>query len=151
MSNDEQVLPMTNRVLVKLRQSSALRAAEFRENLRPLYDMPQATRAALSLDLGPQWFVAELRDGAATPWDLAHARVAEQLGVSDSDVIFAEPDIVHKIYADTNEQDADQPFAVGSNCQDVSQDGTHGKAPGPNEFAWHLATTSRNLAKRGLQ
>ena len=129
----------TNRVLVKLRPSNALRAAESRANLRPLYDTPQATAGGFGLDSDPQWFLAELPDGAATPWDLAHARVAAQLGVSESDVFFAEPDIVYQnVYQDANEEDTARGFAAGDDCVAKPQDGTHGKALGPDEFAWHL-------------
>ena len=95
----------TNRVLVKMRPSNALKAAESRANLRPLYDSAQAmARPGFGLDATPQWFIAELPDGADMPWDLAHARVADQLGVAESDVIFAEPDIIHDVYEDTNEE-----------------------------------------------
>jgi len=80
----------TNRVLVKLRSSNALRAADSSSSLEPLYDTPQVTAGGFGLDSGPQWFIAELPGGAATPWDLAHTRVAAQLGISESDVIFAE-------------------------------------------------------------
>lgn len=138
MPDSTGVPTATNRVLVKLRPSHALKAAESRAGLRPLYDTPSSTAATFGLGGEPQWFLAELPDGAATPWDLAHARVAEQLGVSESDVVFAEPDIVHGVYRDTNEVDASQPFAVGEDCGPISQDGSNGKAKGPDEFAWHL-------------
>ena len=92
MPNNNRIPAETNRVLVKLRPSNALRAAESRANLRPLYDSQQTTAEAFGIGGEPQWFLAELPEGAATPWDLAHARVAEQLGISESDVIFAEPD-----------------------------------------------------------
>lgn len=147
MPNNKQASAETNRVLVKLRPSNALRAAESRANLRPLYDTPQTTAAVLGLGAEPQWFLAELRDGAATPWDLAHARVAEQLGVSESDVVFAEPDIIHNAYPDANEEMAGQGFAVGDQCVDIPQDGTHGKARGPGEFAWHLGDDYTQLGK----
>jgi hypothetical protein len=130
----------TNRVLVKLRPSGALGAAESRANLRPLYDTPQAMTGGFGLGSDPRWFIAELPDGAATPWDLAHARVAAQLGVSESDVVFAEPDIAYQnVYQDANEEDVTGGFAAGDNCQADPQDSSRGKAPGPpGEFAWHL-------------
>ena len=137
----------TNRVLVKLRPSNSLRAAESRANLRPLYDKPQTASAAFGVGAEPQWFVAELPDGAATPWDLAHARVAEQLGVSESDVIFAEPDIIHNVYQDANEEKAGQAFAIGDQCVDIPQDGNNGKALGPGEFGWHLGDQYTQLGK----
>jgi hypothetical protein len=139
--------PADNRVLVKLRPSSALRAAESRANLRPLFD--QATGATASFGLGAeaQWFAADLPDGAASPWDLAHARVAEQLGVNESDVLFAEPDLVHDIYPDPNEDESGAGFGVNDNCQPIDQDNKLGKAVGPQEFAWHLGDDFSQLAR----
>lgn len=128
------------RVLLKLRPSPALRAAESRANLRPLHDTPAGTSALMgtaAIGAEPQWFLAELPDGAATPWDLAHARVADQLGLDESDVIMAEPDLVHGIYLDTNEV-PEGDFVVGATCDAVPQDGGKGKATGPDRFAWHL-------------
>ena len=145
MPKDRPLPAPTNRVLVKLRPSSALRAAEARANLRPLYDTPRAT-AALGIGAEPQWFLADLPGGAPTPWDLAHARIAERLGVSESDVIFAEPDIVHDVYRDTNEE-MREGLAVGENCDAIPQDGTHGKPLGPGAFAWHLGDDYTQLGK----
>jgi hypothetical protein len=132
----------TNRILVKLRPTNALRAAESRANLRPLYD---STPVAFGLDTTPQWFVADMPDAAASPWDLAHAQVAAQLGVAESDVVFAEPDLVHRIYQDTNEEAMQQRFAAGADCSETAQDATHGKARGP-EDAWHLRDEFSQLA-----
>ena len=111
MPNKKSIPLATNRILVKLRPSNALRAAESRVNLRPLYDTPQKA-VAFGIGAQPQWFIADLSDAPANPWDLAHARVAEQLGVSETDVIFAEPDLIHNIYQDANEEAADQTFAA---------------------------------------
>lgn len=139
---NKKLLPVdTNRVLVKLRPSNALRAAESRTNLRPLYETPQASAGGFGLDAAPQWYLAELPDGAATPWDLAHARVGAQLGVSESDVFFAEPDIAYKnVYQDANEEEIVEGFAAGETCEANPQDGAHGKALGPPDvkFGWHL-------------
>ena len=128
---------MDRRILVKLRPSPALRAAASRVDLRPLHDTPGAATAAFGLGAEPQWFLAELPEGAATPWDLAHARIADQLGVAGSDVLFAEPDVVHDVYLDTNEAPP-QAFAVGGDCGATPQDGGSGKPVGPDTFAWHL-------------
>jgi hypothetical protein len=147
MPNGRQAPAATNRVLVKLRPSNALRAVEPRVNLRPLYGAPQAMTGGFGLDSTPQWFVAELPDGAATPWDLAHARIAGQLGIAESDVVFAEPDVLHKVFQDTNEAPAGPGFAIGANCDADPQDGTHGKATGPNMFAWHLGDDFTQLGK----
>ena len=136
-----------NRVLVKLRPSNALRAAETRSNLRPLYDTPPATPGGFGIDSTPQWFLADLPDGAATPWDLAHARIAGQLGISESDVVFAEPDMIHDVYQDANEAPAGEAFAVGADCTANPQDGGNGKALGPDAFAWHLGDDFTQLRK----
>ncbi|HUE86530.1 MAG TPA: S8 family serine peptidase [Vicinamibacterales bacterium] len=137
----------TNRVLVKMRPSNALEAAESRANLRPLYDGPQAmTARGFGLDSTPQWFIAELSDGGDTPWDLAHGRVADQLGVADSDVIFAEPDIIHDVYEDTNEERTAEGFgATTIECVQNPQDQTRGKPVGPNEV-WHLGPDFTQLS-----
>ena len=124
-------------VLLKLRPSLALRAAGSRTNIRPLHDNPQGMNAMMGIGAEPQWFVAELADGGPTPWDLAHSRVADQLGIDESDVIIAEPDLVHNVFVDTNENPS-EGFAVGSDCRPVPQDTGNGKPIGPDEFAWHL-------------
>ena len=147
MPDNKHVLAESNQVLVKLRPSNALKAAESRVNLRPLYDTPKATAAALGLGAEPQWFLAELPDGAASPWDLAHTRIADQLGVSESDVIFAEPDIIHNVFPDPESETPDRAFAVGEQCVDIPQDGSHGKPLGPDQFAWHLGDEYTQLGK----
>ncbi len=116
-------------------------------NLQPLYEAPPAAMAGFGLDTTPQWFIAELPEGAPTPWDMAHAQIAGQLGVSESDVVFAEPDIIHDVYRDTNEEVVGQAFAVGEDCNAIPQDGTHGKALGPDTFAWHLGDAFTQLGK----
>ena len=147
MATNKHKLCETNQLLVKLRPSNALRAAESRVNLQPLYDTPQATAGILGLGVEPKWYLAELPDGAATPWDLAHARVADQLGVPESDVIFAEPDTIHNIFPESEDSKTGQPFAVGEQCVDIPQDGTHGKPLGPREFGWHLGDEFTQLGK----
>lgn len=136
MTNDTSPADAT-RVLIKLRGSAPLGAAQTSVNLRPLY---AGTRSAGSfeLDSDANWFLADLPRSGPTPWDAAHAQLPAQLGVAESDVLFAEPDLVHDIYHDANEIDPGSPFAVGDNCTGGGQDGTHGKAVGPDHFAWHL-------------
>jgi hypothetical protein len=134
----------TSRVLVKLRPDGALRAAEIRSNLRPLYDSKPG--ADLRAAATPQWFVADLPEAAATPWDLAHTQIASRLGVAESEVMFAEPDLVHHIYRDTNQTPAGRPFAVGESCGPIPQDASHRKVTGPDTFAWHLGASHSQLA-----
>ncbi len=126
----------TNRILVKLQPSAALAAAAPRANLRPLYDTV-APAGALGLAPGPAWHLADLPDGGPTPWDSAHARVADQLGVGESDVLYAEPDLPQR-YETANEMGrVGQTFAVGENCADEPQKGDAGRVTGPG-FAWYL-------------
>jgi hypothetical protein len=149
MPNDKQTRKATGRVLVKLRPTGALRAAESRANLRPLYETHAAPDARFGLDSEPRWFVADLADGAENPWDAAHARLGAQLGVSDSDVLFAEPDMVRPdAFPDTNETGAARGgFAAGEQCANTPQDGRHGKRKGPDGvFAWHLGDDYTQLA-----
>ncbi|WP_051185145.1 S8 family serine peptidase [Desulfatiglans anilini] len=147
MSDKQACAPRVNRLLLKLQPSSPLKAAESRANLRPLYDTPQAKAAMLGFGAEPQWFLADLPEGAANPWDLVHQRVAGELGISESDVVFIEPDMIHNIYRDTNERRAGQVFAVGEKCESTPQDGGHGKAHVPGVFAWHLGDSYTQLGK----
>jgi len=62
-------------------------------------------------------------------------------------VVFAEPDIVHNVFPDANEEKAGQAFAVGDQCVDIPQDGNNGKALGPDEFGWHLGDDYTQLGK----
>ncbi len=125
----------TNRILVKLRPS-ALAAAAPRANLRPLWD-PGAPSGGLGLAAAPAWHLADLPDGGPTPWDASHARVADQLGVAESDVLFAEPDLPQS-HPDLNEKHRGDPgFALGSDCQATEQQDSGGRVKGP-AFAWHL-------------
>ena len=82
----------SNRILVKLLPTPGLAAADPRANLRPLYEPPPQT-AGFGISSAPAWYLADLPDGAETPWDLAHSQVADQLGVDESAVLFAEPDL----------------------------------------------------------
>ena len=141
------------RVIVKLRPGGSLRAAEARADLRPLAGDP----GALDLAGAPAWYLADLPDGAEHPWDLAHARVADQLGLAASNVLFVEPDLAHEIYPDPTAPPPDGrppgtpagPLAaaapVGEECDPVPQDGSGGKALGP-EPLWHLGPNFSQLA-----
>jgi hypothetical protein len=142
MPHPEEQSAQTDALLVKLLPSAGLRAAPTGVDFRPLHDEPAA---AFGADAGPQWYVATLPKDDASPWDLAHSRVADRLGVAESDVLFAEPDIVHRVYGDTGEVTA-QGFAVGEQCGPIGQDAGHGKAVGP-ELAWHLGDAFSGLGK----
>src|SRR5262245_40674087 len=107
-----------------------------RANLRPLFE-PAAPSGVLGLAAAPGWHLADLADSGPNPWDVAHARVADQLGVAESDVLYAEPDLPQS-YQTANERiRPDQPFAVGQDCNDEPQKADGGRATGPG-VAWHL-------------
>ncbi len=146
-ANQENSPVKANRLLVKLRPSPSLKAAESRAKLRPLYDTPAAKAAMLGIGAEPQWFLTDLPEKEDNPWDQAHGRVAQELGISESDVIFVEPDIIHGIYADANERKDGQSFAVGEKCVTNPQDDGHGKAHVPGVFAWHLGDDYTQLKK----
>lgn len=132
-------------ILVKLRPSASLGVAERRANLRPLF--PDDAPGRLGLAAEARWFAADLPDGAETPWDLAHARVADQLGIDASDVVYAEPDLVHSIYPDPTGDVPDGPFAVAPNCdRPEKQNDKGGVAIGPTDEAWHLDDAFSQLA-----
>ncbi len=134
----------TNRILIKLRPSISLAAATPRANLRPLYDSVVPS-GALGLAPRPAWYLADMPDGGPTPWDVAHARIADQLGVNASDVLYAEPDLPHR-YPDSNERiHGDQQFAAGSDCNDEPQRADGGRVTGQG-FGWHLGNKFSQLA-----
>ena len=145
MPNSKPVSAASNRVLVKVRPSTGLRAAESRANMRPLYDTPPAMATPFSVGAEPQWFIADLPDGGPTPWDLAHARVADQLGVAETDVVFVEPDLMHTMFPDDGDGSVGRGLAVGEQCEATPQDGSNGKATGPGD-AWHLDDRHSQLA-----
>src|SRR5438094_429814 len=107
----------SNCVLVKLKPTFGLAATASKVNLRPLHDRPPELNAFGVSDV-PAWYLADLPDtDGPNAWDLAHARVADQLGVDASAVLFAEPDL-------------DQSFDDGSETTAVGG-ATLGAAPAP--------------------
>ena len=135
-------------LLVKIRPSNRLRLAESRVDLEPLYDSPSTSaREGFGIDSAPQWYLTRLIDGAETPWDQAHARIASQLGIDESDVLFAEPDLIQSVFLEKSEENTGSAeFGVGEDCVATSQDGHHGKAKGEG-FAWHLGHRFTELGK----
>jgi subtilisin family serine protease len=117
----------------------ALAAADTRSNLRPLYKA--APTSILGLAGAPTWYLADLPDTVGpNPWDLAHARVADQLGIDESAVLFAEPDLEQSFMDGSDPATAGIPLAEASDpCAfSLQQDSTHNKVNGPDVFAWHL-------------
>ncbi len=131
---------MGNRVLVKLMPMPALAAASSNIKLRPLSNQP-TTQNVFGMNTDPAWYVAELPDTVGpNPWDVAHARVADQLGIDESGVLFAEPDLEQRF----EDQEFSRPggFGLGAEpdpCSAATQDANKNKAVGPaNIYAWHL-------------
>jgi subtilisin family serine protease len=133
---------MSHRLLVKLRSGSALPLAA-RRRVEPLY---AGRGGGLEATAGPQWVVADVSE-TTTAWDTAHDRVASELGVAASDVLFVEPDLIHSIYRDPGESPSGTALAAAAGCATTPQDGTHGKATGPAAFAWHLDSNHSQLAR----
>jgi subtilisin family serine protease len=126
----------SNRVLLKLRPTASLAAADPRANLRPLHDASAAS-AAFGITSEPAWFIADLPDGGPTPWDAAHAQVAAQLGIDESAIVFAEPDLPQS-FPDTNERNpGGAPFAADADCKPKEQTDGGKRVKGP-DTAWHL-------------
>ena len=135
------------RLLLKLRPSGALAALERRGSLRPLF----AGRAPFALTPESAWFVAEQPGEAPVAWDLAHARVAEELGLAADDVLFVEPDLALDLvgagHEDPNEAKESGGLALGASCSEVPEDGSCGKAVGGG-FAWHLDRSGLRVARQ---
>jgi Subtilase family len=136
----------SDRILVKLHPSVALAAANPQANLRPLHDEAPLAGDAFGMAAAPRWHIAELPEGAENPWDLAHQHLADQLGVDESAIVFAEPDLPQS-FIDGTELGLDgRPFAAAPDCSAlVGQDGTHNKVLGPDAFAWHLGDAFSQL------
>lgn len=141
-----------NRILVKMRPTTAL-AADSRANLRPLRVPIAGRNETFGFSADPAWYVAELTDQEHTPWDTAHARVADQLGIAESEVLFVEPDLVHDVFQDDSDRSVSRAdFAVGEDCSAVGQDKDHGKAS-TNRSGWHLEDgfTQLTSARRNVE
>ncbi len=133
------------RILVKLRPATALGLLSTRANLRPLHQAT-ATDSALGIAVGPTWYLADLPDGLGpNPWDLAHARVADQLGIAEDAVLFAEPDLAQSFPDTTDVPAGDRPFAACGACEATPQKTDFGRVAGPDQFAWHLGRTYSQL------
>jgi Subtilase family len=133
----EGSMTSSTRILIKMRPQTALRAvAASQTNLRPLYDLAPTT-IGFALQAEPQWFLADLPDGGPNAWDVVYTQVAGQLGVAESDVIAAEPDLAQS-YPDSNEiARAGQAFAAAADCTAKAQATTGPRPTGP-AFGWHL-------------
>jgi subtilisin family serine protease len=134
----------TNRILVKMSPQVALNAlAASQTNLRPLFDAGGTPSPGFGISSAPQWFVADLPDGGANPWDAVYAQAAAQLGVAPEDVLAAEPDLPQH-FDDPNEVSTPgNPFAAGADCTARPQ--ANGSRPSGPTFGWHLGDNYSQL------
>lgn len=122
-----------------------LGATGIRVGLRPLLTVAAAAPGeALAAAPGRHtWYAAEAEGpeafgaGSAHPWDLAHAALADGLGVAGAEVAAAEPDLEQGWTWRGSEAD---PFAAAAPAAEVCKpDGQKGEPydEGPG-FGWHL-------------
>lgn len=124
------------RVIIEMRPSAALGAAGRGAGLRPLFDRPDEGPRMGATD-APRWYLADLPHGAETAWDLAHARVADQLGVASEHVLHVEPDLVHAVYPLPHVRGTDPGLAAAGDCDPRAQNNDGGQASGDVD-GWHL-------------
>lgn len=138
-------MPKPPRLLVKLRPQASLAAADSKANLRPLFEAPLPQQGFGVMGSSPAWYIVEPPDAGPTEWDAAHGRLAASLGLRESDIVFAEPDVAQS-YPDHNEANpGGSAFALKQqDCTFRDQD-TDSRKPGPR-FAWHLGDEYSQLA-----
>lgn len=133
----------TGVLLAKLKATERLGAAS-RADLEPLREPVPGTRG-FALDGSPQWFRVQTEPDAS-PWDEAHARLAGQLGIDESDVLFVEPDLAQTLYLDDTPEGVRGGLGVDDKCEPKEQDATRNKAVGDG-FAWHLGPAYSQLGQ----
>jgi len=141
----------TGVVLAKLRSTQQLLSVSDRHDIEPLHETAPNSQSpeAFALDSRPRWFAIRTEE-SANPWDQAHNRVADQLGLAPDDVLFVEPDLIHNIYNDTNEDALAGDLSLDKDCAPIPQDGRYGKVKGDG-FAWHMNGSHTQLARASKQ
>lgn len=135
----------SQRLLLKLVPQAGLAAANVRANLRPLFDSAGAGGAPLALGSEPSWYIADLPDMEPNPWDSAHSQIGDALGIDDSAILFAEPDLPQS-YPDQNEVNpGGSPLALTAQNCDPKDQYQDERPVGPG-FAWHLRDEFSQLA-----
>ena len=126
----------------------SLRAAGVAFEIKPLFKTSGVGRTASQIGVTSggdwEWHIARPKvsvDGAS-PWELAHAAVANRLGLSAETEMFVEPDLEQEwIYENPVARDA--MAAAADACVFNDQ---IGKLPGlPGHFAWHLSSDFSQL------
>jgi subtilisin family serine protease len=136
---------MGSRLLVKISAKTSQTTLAANSNLLPLFEVrPQAEGFGLASE-SATWCVADRQDMGPLPRDAAHGRVADILGLEESDVLFAEPDLPQRYPTQNETNEGGDPFALSTpNCQPAPQYDDQRK-PGPG-FAWHLRDEFSQLA-----
>ena len=136
---------MESRLLVKISAKTSPTTLAANSNLRPLFEVrPQGEGFGLSSE-SATWCIADQQEFGPLPWDAAHGRVADMLGLDEADVLFAEPDLPQCYPTENEANPKGSPFALDTpNCQPAPQHNDQRK-PGP-EFAWHLLDQFSQLA-----
>ena len=126
----------------------SLSAAGVAFEIKPLFKTSGVGRTANQIGVTSggdwEWHIARPKvsvDGAS-PWELAHAAVANRLGLSAETEMFVEPDLEQEwIYENPVARDA--MAAAADACVFNDQ---IGKLPGlPGHFAWHLSSDFSQL------
>jgi subtilisin family serine protease len=142
-------MPPSPRLLIKLRPQTSLGAAAPRANLRPLFETEGRPTGLGVSPAAPAWYIAEVPEAGTTAWDAAHTQLSAALGLDDSAVVFAEPDLPQG-FPDTNEAN------VGGSALAITQpdctfhDQRHDQRPPGPGFAWHLRDDFSQLASARL-
>jgi len=136
---------MESRLLVKISARASRTSLAANASLRPLFEVhPQAEGFELSSE-SATWYLADQQDLGPLPWDAAHGRVADMLGLDESHVLFAEPDIAQHYPTENEANPGGSAFALAPpNCDPAPQHDDQRK-PGPG-FAWHLRDEFSQLA-----
>jgi hypothetical protein len=141
------------RLLVKLRPGAAFGMAAARANLRPLFEAEARVAPAGGLGMAGEsaWHLAELPADAPSPWDAAHVRIADRLGLDGDDLLFVEPDLAYRYPTERERAEVpsgaagDAGLAAVDDCSQDPQTTKGGRVPGPG-FAWHLDDDHSQLA-----
>jgi hypothetical protein len=122
-------------VLVKLRSSAAALQAAASSNLRPLRVTIPGSAPAFGIGTEPQWFIAQVPNDAANPWDLAHTR-PDQLGCGRGRHVRRTRR--RGGFPDDGDVAPGSTLVVGKNCEPIGQNAEDSQAVGPRQGAWHL-------------
>ena len=127
-------MPLTSRMLVKLRPHASLAAPNPRANLRPLFDSAEPGPAiAPGIAPAPAWFLADI-EPAETPWDAVHRQLSTKPGISADAIRFAEPDLPQS-WAGAAKPDSAKPRPQYND-----------RRPAGPGFAWHLGDRYSQLS-----